>query len=134
MYIQYIRTSLDIFYSKGTTWKDSPLPQVTPGRRRNIARRRAMGGDTTCVPPNFNNTMLSVWNDMWHSMPQSGKISVTVSTLLQRYREHCTAERQQSRHSSESPAALLPVSFSQAKDWLLKRQKAQCQALETGSF
>ena len=27
MYIQYIRTSFD---SKGTTWKDSPLPQVTP--------------------------------------------------------------------------------------------------------
>ena len=92
-----------------------------------------MGGDPTCVPPNFNSTMLSVWEDLWHSMPQSGKISATVYTLLQRYREHCTTARKHSQHSSESPAALLPVSFAQAKDWLLKCQKAQLEPLQTGA-
>ena len=55
-------------------------------------------------------------------MPQSGKISTKVNSLLQRYKERCRTERKRPRHSSESPAALLPVSFAQAKDWLLKQQ------------
>ena len=99
-----------------------------------MARRRAIGGDSACVPPNFNQAMLSVWEDLWHAMPQTGKISVTVHKLLQQYREYCSVERVRSRHSLESPAALLPVSFAQAKDWLLKKQKAQNQAIETGMF
>ena len=28
-----------------TNWRDVPLPDSTPGRRRNVARRRAMGGE-----------------------------------------------------------------------------------------
>ena len=67
------------------SWKSAPLPDATPGRRRNVARLRAMGGDPTCVPPNFNSTMLAIWEELWHSMPQSGKISVTVNSLLQQY-------------------------------------------------
>ena len=98
-------------------WKSVPLPQGTPGYRCNVARRGALGGDPTCVPLNFNSTMLSVWEE----------ISVMVNTLLHRYREHCTTVRKRSQHSSESPAALLPVSFSQAKDWLLKCQKVQSE-------
>lgn len=86
-----------------------------------------------CVPPDFNSTMLSVWEELWHLMPQSGKVSVTVNSLLQHYKEYCTDERKRPRDASESPAALLPVSFAQAKDWLLKQQKAQSQALETGA-
>lgn len=53
-----------LFLIKGTTWKDTPLPPVTPGRRRNVARLRTMGGDHACIPPDFNNTMLSVWKDL----------------------------------------------------------------------
>ncbi len=37
------------------------------------------------------------------------------------------------RHSAESPPALLPVSFAQAKDWLLRQHKAQSEALQTGA-
>ena len=92
-----------------------------------------MGGDPTCVPPDFNSGMLTVWEELWHSMPRSGRVSVTVNTLLQQYKEHCRAERKRPRHSSDSPPALLPVSFAQAKDWLLKQQKAQSEALETGA-
>ncbi len=90
-----------------------------------MARRRAIGGNSACVPPNFiqNQAMLSVWEDQWHAMPQTGKISVTVNKLLQQYREYCSVERVRSRHLLESPAALLPVSFAQAKDWLLNKQK-----------
>ena len=66
-------------------------------------------------------------------MPQSGRVSVTVKTLLQQYKERCTAERKRPSHSSESPAPLLPVSFALAKDWLLKQQRAQSQALQTGA-
>lgn len=35
-------------------WKSTPLPDATPGRRRNVSRLRVMGGDTTCAPPDFN--------------------------------------------------------------------------------
>lgn len=66
-------------------------------------------------------------------MPQSGRVSVKVKTLLQQYKEHYTAERKRPRHTSENPAPLLPVSFSLAKDWLLKQQKAQSEALQTGA-
>ena len=66
-------------------------------------------------------------------MPQSGRVSVTVKTLLQQYKERCTAERKRPHHSSESPAPLLPVSFALAKDWLLKQQKAQSEALQSGA-
>jgi len=86
-----------------------------------------------CVPPDFNSSMLAVWEELWHAMPQSGRVSITAKTLLQQYKERCTAERKQPRHTSESPAPLLPVSFALAKDWLLKQQKAQSEALQTGA-
>ena len=66
-------------------------------------------------------------------MPQSGRVTITVKNLLQKYKERCTAERKRPRHPSESPAPLLPVSFALAKDWLLKQQKAQSKALQTGA-
>ena len=77
--------------------------------------------------------MLSVWEGLWHSMPQGGKTGTIVSNLLERYNEHCLAERRQPREANESPAALLPVSFAQAKDWLLKQQKHQSLALQMGA-
>ena len=100
-------------------WKSVPLPDAT---RRNVSRLRATGGDPTCVPPDFNSTMLAVWEELWHAMPQSGGVSVTVKSLLQQYKERCTAERKRPRQA-ESPAPLLPVSFALAKDWL-KQQKS----------
>ena len=114
-------------------WRSVPLPEATPGCRRNVARLRAMGGDPTCVPPDFNSSMLAIWEKLWHSMPQSGRVSVTVNSLLQCYKEHCRAERKRLRHSAESPPALLSVSFAQAKDWLLRQQQAQSEALQTGA-
>ena len=66
-------------------------------------------------------------------MPQSGIISATVNTLLKHYKEYCTAERKRLRDSAETPPALLPVSFAQAKDWLLKQQRAQSQVLQIGA-
>ncbi len=113
-------------------WKRVRLPDTTPGRRRNVARLRAMGGDPTCVPPDFNRSMLAIWEELWHSMPQSGKIGVLVNSLLKKYKEHCGTLRKQPRHLPESPPALLPVSFAQAKDWLLKQQKAQSEPLQAG--
>ena len=82
-----------------------------------------MGGDPTCVPPDFNSSMLAVWEELW---PQSGKVSATVNTL-------CRAERKRLQDLAETPLALLPVSFVQAKDWLLRQQKAQSQALQIGA-
>ena len=87
----------------------------------------------TCIPPDFNSSMLAIWEELWHSMPQSGWVSITVKSLLQTYKERYTAKRKRPRHSSESPAPLLPVSFSLVKDWLLKQQKAQSEALQTGT-
>ena len=66
-------------------------------------------------------------------MPQSGKSSTTVHELLRHYKERCSAERKRPRTSSESLPALLPVSFAQAKDWLLQQQRAQSEALESGA-
>ena len=76
---------------------------------------------------------VAIWEELWHSMPQSGQVSVIIKNLLKTYKERCTAERKRPRHLSESPAPLLPVSFSLAKDWLLKQQKAQSEALQTGA-
>ena len=114
-------------------WRSAPLPDTTPGRRRNVARLRAMGGDPTCVPPDFNSSMLAIWEELWNSMPQSGKVSITVHSLLQQYKERCRVERKRPHQSSASPPALLPVSFALAKDWLLRQQKAQSKALQTGA-
>ena len=66
-------------------------------------------------------------------MPQSSRVSVTVQGLLQRYRERCREEMNRPRTSSESPPALLPVSFALAKDWLFKQQKASSKALQCGA-
>ena len=77
--------------------------------------------------------MLAIWEELWHSMPRSGRVSVLVNSLLNSYKERCRAERKQPRDSTESPAALLPVSYAQAKDWLLKQQKALSQPLQTGA-
>jgi len=74
-----------------TDWRDVPLSDLTPGRRRNVARRRAMGGDSSCVPPDFNRSMLDIWEELWQSMPQSG---ITVNSLLQQYKERCRASLQ----------------------------------------
>ena len=72
-----------------------------------MARFRTMG-------PNFNDSMKAIWEELWESMPQSGKISVTVNKLLQQYKERCQAERKM-KLDDENPPALLPVSFVQAK-------------------
>ena len=66
-------------------------------------------------------------------MPQSSKVSATVNTLLQEYKKHCRDERKRLQDSAETPPALLAVSFAQAKDWLLRQQKAQSQALQVGA-
>lgn len=63
-------------------------------------------------------------------MPQ---VSVAVHELLKQYKKRCRTERKRPRCSSESPPALLPVSFAQAKDWLFKQQRAQAQAIESGA-
>lgn len=42
-----------------SAWKSVPLPDATSGRQRNVSRLRAMGGDPTCVPPDFNSSMLA---------------------------------------------------------------------------
>ena len=128
----------DLSHSQSTAaatpaWNCTPIPDASPGRRRNISRLRAMGGDPTCVPPDFNSSMLTVWEELWYTLPQSGRVGVTVNNLLQRYKEHCSAERKRPRQPSEGPPAMLPVSFAQAKDWLLRQQKAQSEALQTGA-
>ena len=84
-----------------------------------------------CVPPDFNETMKAVWERLWEAMPQSRKVSVTVKQLLQQYKERCQAERSQKK--DKSPPALLPVSFAQAKDWLLQQQKAHSEAITVGT-
>jgi hypothetical protein len=77
--------------------------------------------------------MQSIWEVLCEAMPQSGKFSVTVKLLLQQYKERCRAERSQ-HGQEESTLALLPVSFAQAKDWLLKQQRLHSQAIEAGTI
>ena len=48
-------------------FKAHPLIGVLPVVDCNVPRLRAMGGDPTCVPPDFNNDMLAIWEDLWHS-------------------------------------------------------------------
>ena len=52
--------------------------------------------------------------------------------LLQRYKKRCQDERQ-SQEKDECPLALLPVSFAQAKDWLLRQQKIHSEAIVAGT-
>ena len=113
------------------TWKTAPLPQVSPGRKRNVPRLRAMSGHPLCVPPNFNEEMEAVWLKLWSSMPQRGSPSTLVKTLLDQYREHSRIMRKK-RGPGESPPALLPVSFAHAKEWLLRQQREESSAIEAG--
>ena len=66
-------------------------------------------------------------------MPQSGKVSATVHHLLQQYKEQCHKERKRQCGGDSSPLALVPVSFSQAKDWLIKQQRTVSEALNVGA-
>ena len=98
-------------------------PTTPKKNRRNVSRLRSIGGESACVPPNFNTTMLAIWEEIWHFMPQSGKVSATVGSMLQQYKQRCQLERALPRLPTQSPPALLPVSFAHAKDWLMKQQK-----------
>ena len=66
-------------------------------------------------------------------MPQSGEVGVTVHvhTLHQRYTRSTAGQRGSSQavRWRHLPPALLPVSFAQAKDWLLRQQKKHSEAL-----
>lgn len=86
----------------------------------------------TSVPPDFNKAMERVWQELYDSMPQSGKVGMTVKQLLQQYKERCRVERMR-QETNESPLALLPVSFGHAKDWLMKQQSAHSIAIEAGT-
>ena len=110
-------------------WKTAPLPQVSPGRNSNVPRLRAMSGDPLCVPPNLIEEMEAVW--LWFSMPQRGSPSTLLKTLLEQYCEHSREMRKQ-RRPGETPPALLPVSFAQAKEWLL-RQRGESSAIAAGA-
>ena len=92
-----------------------------------------MGGDSTCVPPNFNSSMREIWEELWEAMPQSGKVSVTVQNLLKQYKQRCLAERKEQLCGNRASLTLLPVSFAQAKDWLVKQQKSLSSALNVGT-
>ena len=114
-------------------WRDLPLPSSTPVRKRkNVARFRSMGGDVSSVPPDFNPTMKSIWDELWMSLPQSGGVGANVKQLIQKYKKRCQDERQ-SQEKDQCPLALLPVSFAQAKDWLLKKQKIYSEAIVAGT-
>lgn len=56
-------------------------------------------------------------------------VSATVKQLLQQYKEWCRAEQEE----DECPLALLPVSFAQDKDWLLKQQRIHSEAIVAGA-
>ena len=64
-------------------------------------------------------------------MPQTGQVSLTITNLLQKYKEWCAAERKKRSHM-QSRTPLLPVSFGQAKDWMLRQQRAQSIAIQEG--
>lgn len=67
--------------------------------------------------PDFNR---SIWEEL---MPQSRRVSVTVQACYNATRSIVKEEGKLLRQSSESPPALLPESFTLAKDWLLQQQK-----------
>ena len=91
-----------------------------------------MGGDSTCVPPDFNEAMLVIWEELWNAMPQSGKVNLLVNDILIKYKERCREERKRERDSNRAPPPLLSLSFAQAKDWLIKQQRANAEALTIG--
>ncbi len=86
-----------------------------------------------CVPPDFNEAMLAIWEELWCAMPETSNTSPMVHELLKLYKERCKEELDRPRTSSEPPPALLPVSFAQAKNWILKQQRSRSQAIESGA-
>ncbi len=66
-----------------------------------------MAGDPTCAPPDFNDAMLAIWEDLWNAMPQSGKVSVTVKDLIQQYKERCRAERKREPDPSSTTSSVV---------------------------
>ncbi len=86
-----------------------------------------------CVPPDFNEAMLAIWEELWCAMPETGNTLPKVHELLKLYKERCKEELDRPWTSSEPPPALLPVSFAQAKDWILKQQRSRSQAIESGA-
>lgn len=93
-----------------------------------------MGGDPVCVSPDFNTPMVTIWDELWESVPQSGSVNVvTIKQLLWQYKERCQAERKKQQDGDECPLALLPVSFALAKDWLWKKQRIHLQAIVAGA-
>lgn len=87
----------------------------------------------TSVPPDFNTSMKTIWEELWESMPQTGSISTVIGKLLLQYRERCQSERKRRQDGDQCPLALLPVSYAQAKDWLRNQQKVQSEAISVGA-
>ena len=57
--------------------------------------------------------MKAIWEQLFDTMPQSGKIGAVVHKLLQKYNEKCREEREKLRDTQES-TLLFPVSFAYA--------------------
>lgn len=63
-------------------WQSSPLPNVTPARRSHVAHFHSRGGHSTCAPPDFNDSMLAMWEELWNAMPQTGRVNLTMKYLI----------------------------------------------------
>ncbi len=86
-----------------------------------------------CAPPDFNEAMLAIREELWCAMPETSNTSPKVHDLLKLYKERCKEGLDRPRTSSEPPPAFLPVSFAQAKDRILKQQISRSQAIESGA-
>ena len=75
----------------------------------------------------FHHSMRAIWEELC----QVGLVSQ--STACYNNTESGVEPKGRAQEMSQGPPVLLPVSFSLAKDWLPKQQKAQSEALETGA-
>ena len=67
-------------------------------------------------------------------MPQTGRPGVVVKQLLTQYKKRCEDERKKHEQDGDRcPLDLFPVSFAHAKDWLLKKHRAQSEAFMAGA-
>ncbi|KAF4749393.1 hypothetical protein FOZ63_030684, partial [Perkinsus olseni] len=114
------------------------LRQAQVTSKRNVARRRSLGGSLVEVRPDFNQRMKTMWIDIWsHLSPSSGDkpISQLVWSALAEYNRRVSSDLEGFDNTGENiPPPLLPVSYGHALTWMKDQRRLQQLPAQKGIF
>ncbi|KAF4650172.1 hypothetical protein FOL47_001398 [Perkinsus chesapeaki] len=105
----------------------------TPSKR-NVSRRRSLGGSLIEVPPDFNPQMKEIWIDIWSRLTCSTGGKSMASIVWEALAEYNRRVALRLENSDDNPPALLPVSYGHALKWMKQQRQLQQSPAKAGVF